>query len=247
MHRDDSSMKPPSSAPAWSLAGRHATCLHGGLAATLDLDELRTGLAVVRPGAIAADHLLGIDLDAESRCVDAWCRGGDFTAVHETLDGGRLRATAMWRATPPWLDGTHGAWCRELVVSAQTPILETAPQIGVVADIAAERVAPVVCAAGHLEPASPGAEPHGFLITVPGDRAVLFLVHPLDARAATAAIVAGRARITATLFPSAVEKGVLLRSRVLAAIGPARTATGPGSWPATIATAFATSAPVLTT
>jgi len=247
MHRDDSSMKPPPSAPAWSLAGRHATCLHGGLAAVLDLDALRTGLAVLQPGATAADHLLGVDLDAESRCVDAWCRGGDFTAVHETLDGGRLRATAMWRATPPWLDGTHGAWCRELVVSAQTPILETAPQIGVVADIAAERVAPVAWAAGHLEPASPGVEPHGFLITVPGDRAVLFLVHPLDARAATAAIVAGRARITATLFPSAVEKGVLLRSRVLAAIGPARTATGPGSWAATIATAFATSEPVLTT
>ena len=79
-------MKPPSPATAWSLVGHHATRLHGGLAETLDLDELRTGLAVVRPGATAADHLLGIDLDAESRCVDAWCRGGDLTAVHETLD-----------------------------------------------------------------------------------------------------------------------------------------------------------------
>ena len=240
-------MKPPSPAPAWSLAGRHATFLHGGLAAALDLDAIRTGLAVVRQGATAADHLLGIDLDAESRCVDAWCRGGDLTAVHETLDGGRLRATAMWRAIPPWLDGTLGAWCRELVVSAQTPNLETVPHIGVVADIAAERVAPIACAAGHLEPATPGVDPHGFLITTPDDQAVLFLVHPLDARGATAAIAAGRARISATLFPSAVEKGVLLRSRVIAAIGPAATATASGSWAATIATAFATSEPVLTT
>jgi hypothetical protein len=240
-------MPPPSSAPAWSLAGRHATCLLGGLAATVDLDAIRTGLAVVGPGATAADHLLGIDLDGASRCVDAWSRGGDLTAVHETLDGGRLRATAMWRATPAWLDGTHGAWCRELVVSAQTPVLETAPHIGVVADIAAERVAPIACAAGHLEPAAPGVDPHGFLITAPGDRALLFLVHPLDARGVTAARVAGRARIAAQLFPAAVEKGVLLRSRVLAAIGPAATATGPGSWAATIATAFAASAPVLTT
>lgn len=244
---DDSSMKSPSSATIWSLANRHATCSPGGRLETLDLDAPGSGLAVVPPGATAADHLLGIDLDAASRCVDAWCRGGDVTAVSETLDGGRLRATAMWRATPPWLDGTHGVWCRELVVSAQTPILETAPRIGVVADIAAEGVAPVVYAAGRLDPVPPDTEPHGFLITAPGDRAVLFLVHPLDARTATAAIVAGRARITAMLFPLAVEKGVLLRSRVLAAIGPARTATGPGSWAATIATAFATSEPVLTT
>lgn len=240
-------MKSPSSASAWSLTGRHATCLHGGLAATVDLDALRAGLAVIRPGATAADHLLGIDFDGASRCVDAWCRGGDLTAVHETLDGGRLRATAMWRATPPWLDGTHGTWCRELVVSAQTPVLETAPHVGVVADIAAETVAPIVCASGRLEPAAPGVDPHGFLVTTPGDRAVLFLVHPLDARGATAAIVAGRARIAARLFPSAVEKGVLLRSRVLTAIGPATAATAPGSWATTIATAFAASAPVLTT
>ena len=240
-------MKPPSSATAWSLSGHRATCPLGSPATTLDLDALRTGLEVARPGASAADRLLGIDLDAESRCVDAWCRGGDITAVYETLDGGRLRATAMWRAASPWRAADAGTWCHELVVSAQTPILETAPRVGVVSDVAAESAAPLVWHAGNLEPAPPGVDPHGFLLTGSGAHAVLFLVHPLDARGATVALAGGRARITARLFPSAVEKGVLLRSRVLAAIGPARTATSPGSWAATLATAFTASEPVLTT
>jgi len=239
-------MKTSPSAAAWSLSGRRAACPLGGAASALDLDAPGAGLEIRPAGAPAADHLLGIDLDAESRCVDAWCRGGDITAVYETLDGGRLRATAMWRAAPPWLDGTPAAWVRELVASAQTPVLETAPRIGVVADIAAASATPLVCAAGRLEPAPSGAEPHGFLVTGPGDHAILFLVHPLDARGATATIAGGRARITARLFPSAVEKGVLLRSRVIAAVGPARAATAPGSWAAAIATAFAAPEPVLT-
>lgn len=240
-------MKPPVSATVWSLSGHHATCPLGGLASVCDLDTPRAGLEVERPDASAADRLLGIDLDAGSRCIDAWCRGGDVTAVYETRDGGRLRATAMWRAAPPWLGGEAGAWCRELVVSAQTPILEAAPHVAVVADVAADAAAPVVCNAGRLDEASPGVDPHGFLLTGSGAHAVLFLVHPLDSRGATAAVAGGRARITVRLFPAAVEKGVLLRSRVLAAIGPARTANSPGSWAATLATAFAASEPVLTT
>jgi len=239
-------MKTFPSATAWSLSGRRATCPLGGVASVLDLDAPGAGLGVGPSSAASADRLLGIDLDPESRCVDVWCRGGDITAVYETLDGGRLRATAMWRAAPRWCEGTDGGWCRELVVSAQTPVLETAPRIVVVADIAAESAAPVVCHAGRLDPAPPGADPHGFLVAGSGDRAILFLVHPLDARGATAAVSGGRVRITARLFPSAVEKGVLLRSRVIAASGPAGTATAPGSWAATVATAFAASEPPLT-
>lgn len=240
-------MTTPAPATAWSLAGHRAACQLGGLASALDLDAPRAGLEIRAAGATASDHLLGIDLDADCRCVDAWCRGGDITAVYETLDDGRLRATAMWRAAPPWISGTSAGWCRELVLSAQTPVLETAPRIGVVADVAAASAAPLVCVAGRLAEAPPGVEPQGFLVAGPGDHAILFLVHPLDARGATLTLSDERARIAARLFPSAVEKGVLLRSRVLAAGGPARAATDAGSWAAALAAAFAASEPVLTT
>ncbi|MFM8377790.1 MAG: hypothetical protein ACKOB1_00535, partial [Planctomycetia bacterium] len=52
----------------------------------------------------------------------------------------------------------------------------------------------------------------------------------------------GRASIVCWLFSSAVEKGVLLRSRVRAAIGPA---DGDTAWAEAIADAFAGSPPVL--
>lgn len=241
-------MKASPPAVAWSLANQRASCTAGGLSSVIDLAVPQAGLEVVRPSATWPDRLLGIELNPAGGCTDAWCRGSDVTAVYETGDGGRLRATAMWRAQPAWLDATRGVWCREVVVSAQTSLLESMPRISVGADVAGDSVVPVAYRAGRLEfSLAPDREPHGFLVSGPGDLAVVFLVHPVDARGVTARADAGRVHIAARLFPTAVEKGVLLRSRVIAAIGPARDATAPGSWLPTLATAFATSPPVLTT
>jgi hypothetical protein len=235
-------------AAAWSLAAERASCTAGGMSSVIDLAVPQSGLAVVRPGAAEPDRLLGVELDPASACADAWCRGSDVTAMYETRDGGRLRATAMWRAQPAWLDTAVGAWCREVVVSAQTALLESMPQISVSADVVGDSLVPVAYRAGRLEfSLTRDQEPHGFLVSGPGDLAVVFLVHPVDARGVTARADAGRVRIAARLFPTAVEKGVLLRSRVITAIGPARDATAPGSWLPTLATAFAASPPVLTT
>lgn len=214
----------------------------------IDLAVPQAGLEVVRPGATVPDRLLGVELDPAGGCTDAWCRGSDVTAVYETRDGGRLRATAMWRAQPAWLDAARGVWCREVVVSAQTALLESMPRITVSADVAGDRVMPIASDSGNLEfSPAPDREPHGFLVAGPGNLAVVFLVHPVDARGVTARADAGRVRIAASLFPTAVEKGVLLRSRVIAALGPARDATAPGSWLHALASAFAASPPVLTT
>ena len=218
------------------------------MSSVIDLAVPQAGLEVVRPGITVPDRLLGVELDPAGGCTDAWCRGSDVTAVYETRDGGRLRATAMWRAQPAWLDAATGVWCREVVVSAQTSLLESMPRIDVSADIVGDRLMPLTYHAGTLDLSpAPDREPHGCLVAGPGDLAVVFLVHPVDARGVTARADAGRVHIAARLFPTAVEKGVLLRSRVIAAIGPARNATAPGSWLPTLATAFAASPPVLTT
>ncbi len=237
-----------SPAAAWSLARERASCPTGGLVSAIDLAHPQGGLEVVRPGGTAPDRVLGVELDPDSNFTDAWCRGGDLTAVYESRDGGRLRTTVMWRAEPAWLDAPAGVWCREAVVSAQTALLEDVPRININADLTGGVIEPLTFEAGRLHdaPAS-DLEAHGYLMSGADNHAVLFLVHPLDARGVTARTAGTRVHITARLFPAAVEKGVLLRSRVIAAIGPAHDATAPGSWAATLATAFAASPPMITT
>ena len=237
------------SAAAWSLDRRRATCLLDGLPSTVELDRPQAGIEVRLPGAAGVESLLGLSVDASWACVDAWSRGADLTAVYET-DAARLRATAMWRAAPPWLaaGAAPGIWCREVVVSAQTSLLEAVPHIAVVADMAAGSVTAATLRAGRFELAPlADCSPHGFFVTGPGERSILFLVHPLDARHVEAQVGGDRVRITARLFPAPVEKGVLMRSRVVAAIGPAAGGMPAGSWAATVAAAFAASPPVLTT
>lgn len=239
-------ISPP--AAAWSLARQRASCSVGGLASAIDLAHPQRGLEVMLPGATVPDRLLGIELEPDCEYTEAWCRGADLTAVYETRAGGRLRATAMWRAQPAWLDASTDVWCREAIVSVQTALLEDAPRISVGADLAGSRIERLAYEAGRLDIApAPERHAHGCLVIGPADRAVLFLAHPLDTRGVTARTAGGRVHITAQVFPAAVEKGVLLRSRVLAAIGPAHDATAPGSWVATLAAAFAASPPVLTT
>ena len=77
-----------------------------------------------------------------------------------------------------------------------------------------------------------------------GATAVMVAVHPQDPRRIAVAFARGRARVECDIFPTAIEKGVILRSRVLAAIGPA---AGVGSWAPDLYAAFADSPPFLDT
>ena len=139
-------ISPP--AAAWSLARQRASCSVGGLASAIDLAHPQRGLEVMLPGATVPDRLLGIELEPDCGYTDAWCRGADLTAVYETRAGGRLRATAMWRAQPAWLDASTDVWCREAIVSAQTALLEDAPRVSVGADLAGSRIERVLAAIG---------------------------------------------------------------------------------------------------
>jgi hypothetical protein len=72
----------------------------------------------------------------------------------------------------------------------------------------------------------------------------LVLAHPAEQQRVEAVSAADTCRVTCALFSLPVEKGVLLRSRVLAAIGPV---TGDTAWAAAVAASFAASPPVLST
>lgn len=237
-----------SEAAAWTITRGHAMLLLDGARSTVDLDRPEGGIEIRQPGRNEPDRVLGVDLGTDCRRLDAWCRGADLTAVYERTTGTRLRATAMWRAAPAWhaAPATPEAWCRELVVSAQTPLPEAVPRIAVVTDVTAGDVAPARIGDGGIEAVAQDGRSHGFTMRTTCGGLLLFLVHPTDARSLDAHTVGGRARITAQLFPEAVEKGVLLRGRAMVALGPAARAGLP-SWAHAVAAGFAASPPMLTT
>jgi len=225
----------PSPATAWTLAGHRATChcppATAVVSARLDLDDPAGGIDL-RTAAPGADVLLAVDLGAlhntsgRVRLTDHWVRGADVAAVYEPVDPRRLRATAMWRAHR---GSSPGPLLWELVLSAQTSLVESDASLTVACTLAGDVVPWDV--AGAL------------LVRRPTSSA-LVAVHPADARGMTVTAADGRIRTECPLFSTTIEKGVLLRGRVLAGIGPA---AGDIDWARAAIAAFAAAEPPLTT
>ncbi|MFM8735660.1 MAG: hypothetical protein ACKOC8_10755 [Pirellulales bacterium] len=238
-------MTPSHARPSWSLADLVATLHAGDLTATLDLRQPSLGIAAESPGHV--DRLLGIGLAATPLPpVDHWQRAADTVAVYETADRRRLRATVMWRADTP----SPGIASWEAIVSAQTALLESDATLSVEGRIEATDV--LVNDEGAWRPLDRGAPAPAAATAVLVRRAaaagratsVLVAVHPQDRRGIDLRHDGGHALVSCPLFSAALEKGVLLRSRVLAAIGPA---AGDETWATRVAADFAASPPPLTT
>lgn len=222
----------PAAPAAWTLAGLVASdgrC-------RLDLAAPAAGLATADD-----DHVLGIDLrtpPAATRLVDHWARGHDLVAVYEPADPRRLRATAMWRSLP-----TGRGW--ELVVSAQTALVESDSALAVTCDLAAGQLSwgrATETGVGWEPVGSGGAPAEATCLLVRRDAdAVLVAVHPADVRRILVTSDAGRVRVTCWLFTAAIEKGVLLKSRALAAGGP----TTDTAWADALVAGLAASPPPL--
>jgi hypothetical protein len=219
---------------------------HSVVPAAIDLEQPRQGITLARSDATGSANLLGLDLRSDCRLADHWVRGDDVTAVYETDDARHLRTTAMWRLHPS--DGASRAW--ELVVSAQTSLLQSDSVLAVVSEIDATDVMWGTCHDGAVHwHADPSPEAVCMLLGCGGPAAsagtsVLVAAHPGDARRLTLRRDGQRIIVECWLFSTALEKGVLLRSRVLAAIGPTAEAT---RWAGDLAARFAASPPMLTT
>ncbi len=214
--------------------------------AGVDLDQPRRGITLAGESASSASTLLGLDLRSECRLTDHWVRGDDVTAVYESADARHLRTTAMWRLHPS--EGATRAW--ELIASAQTSLLQSDSVLAVVSEIDATDILWGTCTNGAVRwHTDPSPEATCVLMRRDGTdtsdgTSVLVAVHPGDARRMTVRRDGTQIVVECWLFSTALEKGVLLRSRVLAAVGPGVDATG---WAGDIAATFAASPPMLTT
>jgi len=189
------------------------------------------------------DRLLAVDLGVHATAVpvvDRWRRGRDLTVVVEPDDRRLLRATITWRcgAEARGID----AW--EAVVSAQTSLLDSDATLAVVSECGAAEVQ-VGGEAGWTRTAG-GRLPGGAtaMLARRPTTTVLVAVHPADLRHVDVEIRDSVAHIRCLLFASAIEKGVLLRGRVLAAVGPR---SGDEAWASQLLAAFAASPPPLST
>ena len=245
-----SSHSQPSSIPAatanWLATGRRMTDAGSVIPAAVDLDQPRHGITLSGEGVSSPRTLLGLDLRSECRLTDHWVRGDDVTAVYESADARHLRTTAMWRQHAS--DAATRAW--ELVASAQTSLLQSDSVLAVVSEIDATDIVWGTCTDGTVQwHNDPSPDATCVLLgrggaTDSDSTSVLVAAHPGDARRMTVRRDGTRVVVECWLFSTELEKGVLLRSRVLAAVGPAADAT---RWAGDLAAKFAASPPMLTT
>lgn len=236
-------MTVPRTTADWSLAGSVGSTP----TVTLDLADPRAGL---RPTGQAPHlRLLGVDLRTPCRPVEQWIRGADLIAVYEPVDPRRLRATALWRPCPAATGIT--AW--ELVLSAQTALVQSDSAVAVVSEVAAaDAIWGEPLASGWRwtgdEPGKPRPAAATCVLVrgAPDARprtSLLVAVHPEDVRQIEIDRESGLYRIRCWLFSTAIEKGQLFRSRVLAAVGPA---ADDEAWAGRLASDFAAAPPPLT-
>lgn len=236
---------PLSAGTAWRLHEPAAPTVVGHHGEMLDIADPAGG---IRPGPepAAFDGLLGLRLPDACLLVDHWIRGEDVTAVYESSDGCSLRATAMWRCVRGEPD-VH-AW--QLVASVQTALPTTEPDVAVVSAATATDMLWGGIAEGGLRwqserPPAPTCVLFAREGATPKEtRSVLVALHPGEFHDFDLSWHGRRAVVESRLFAAPLEKGVLLRSRVLAAIGPAERGA---TWATRLVDTFFAAPPLLTT
>jgi len=208
----------------WTICGRQGHDPRPGGLAAIDLDAPAAGVRLGAAAESTADHLLCLDLDPHWRLADHWARGADLTAVYESNDARHLRATAMWRLTP----GAGGSRGWQAIVSAQTALLQSDSILAVTSTL---RAGPAdtwlwgTCSGGTVRWQPNGTADATCLLLRRRDgvqTSVLVAGHPGEVRRIERRPHGERTAVMCWLFSTTLEKGVLLRSRVLAAVGPAQ-------------------------
>lgn len=238
------------SSPSSTCEPQRWTLSDGEASADAPTTAARLGDAAAGLTVGSGVQVLGVAVPAGCQPTEAWARGADLTAVYEPGDSRALRVTAMWRlGEEPSPRGGVSSW--QLVLSAQTSLLESAAELTVLANVSDAGTLTAGYWCDHA--VTWEAEPRGSIRCVrlcpreASGQCLVIAIHPDDSGVVECSPTpTGGVEVRCRLFPSSVEKGVLLRSRVLAALGPVASADDAADWSATLLEQFAGSEPILT-
>jgi hypothetical protein len=213
----------------WRLEGNVANFVVAEFEISADVAAPNHGLSLRRIAAPPVEtlHILCVELgnrdpfDAAS--VDAFARGRDLVATYAEQPPRRVRAQVYWRSitadefAPGLQQGVAVAF--DLILSVNTSVLDEDPQSIVRSSLASA-----------TEVVNVKAAPGCFMIRA-GNAGLTYveMVHPADYQESEAFIddsVPPRAQLAHRLFVERLEKGVILRARVRAALvkGPSEEA-----------------------
>jgi hypothetical protein len=224
----------------WQLNGTHAsfTTAHAGGDCNLCDPNKGIQLRSIDDDAVTAVHLLGPNLPkienaAElSARLDAYTRCGDLVGIYAPIEEHPFRSQAYWRL------GSHELTSRgatafeaiELVASKQTDLLDSRPDLTVTSTMPVSSAWQLKMEQGEfaeieLSHAITVSRRDGlscFVFRLSGEQfSYAEIVYPLDFD--TTEIVptaAGQVSVKHHLFAHRLEKGVILRARVLGLILP---------------------------
>jgi hypothetical protein len=218
----------PTTETCWHLKGQSGQLDIRDLKASVDLSAPHAGLGKLHAfGHATAGTVLGVQLEtgerlSGARLADAYSRGRDLVAVYEQTDVRSFRATVYWRA----LDlaaGLHAA-AVELIVSVQTDLLDTTPQLR-----AHSRIDATAAYAGAMseawesfslstllqQPNGAAASPRCVALPLRGlDATYCEMIHPSDWRGVEVIRTEGGIELDWPLVGHFMEKGVVRRLRV---------------------------------
>ena len=151
----------PNSTPEnslWEFAQPVARLRDGAWQAQVDVAHPERGLHELRVGRTALDGQLvavvpGGDTPWQAKLADAYVRGPDVVATYEPTADWPYAPQLYWRAEPA--DGREGVIASlSLLVSIQTSLLDTHPQVEIASSLPAEEVLRVAIGGGdelHVE------------------------------------------------------------------------------------------------
>lgn len=198
----------------WRQDGAQATLVCGPWQARVDALRPTAGLTEVSYGGVplAESSFLGVDINVDAPTVAADCyqRGGDFIARYLQTNLRPFAIVVYWRVG--WFEhGGHEYPRIDLVVSVETSLLDSRPQLSAVTNLRLDTGALVYSGDGYLlapfrKPALRYAE-----ICHPDD-SISTLIETIAQPASTSHLE--HVRCVTPLFGQPLEKGVILRSRL---------------------------------